>query len=105
MINNYIPSNSIFKQDLMKIYGQDNEKEESSSKGEVGFGDVLKGELNKVNNLQVEADNSIQGFINGEVELQEVMLATQEASLSLNLAIEIRNKLVDAYKEINNMQV
>lgn len=105
MINEFIGANSIFKQDLMKIYGQDKKEEESSSQGEVAFGDVLKTELDKVNNIQVKADESIKGYINGEVQLQDVMLATQEASLSLNLAIEVRNKLVDAYKEINNMQV
>ncbi|MDU1413193.1 MAG: flagellar hook-basal body complex protein FliE [Clostridium sp.] len=105
MINNYIPSTSIFKQDLINIYGGNDEQENSSSSSEVGFGDVLKSELNKVNDTQVKADDSIKGYLNGDLEIQEVMLATQEASLSLNLAIEIRNKLVDAYKELNNMQV
>lgn len=104
MINEFIGVNSIFKQDLMKIYGQDTQEDESSQ-GEVAFGDVLKSELDKVNDLQIKSDESIEGYIKGEVQLQDVMLATQEASLSLNLAIEVRNKLVDAYKEINNMQV
>lgn len=47
-----------------------------------------------------------QDFISGEVEdLHAVMIATEEARLSLDLALQVRNKIVEAYKEINNMQL
>jgi flagellar hook-basal body complex protein FliE len=106
MINSYIPSTTIFQQDLKEIYGlKEKDIEEKDSSNRVGFSDLMKEGLQKVNNLQVEADNNIKGYIEGEKSIHEVMLATEQASMSLELAIQIRNKLVDAYKEFNNMQV
>lgn len=106
MMNNYIPNATFFQNDLREIYGvkQKDNEEESSSNG-TGFAAIIKDELQKVNDLQVEADNNITGYIDGEKSIHEVVLATEEASMSLELAIQIRNKLVDAYKEFNNMQV
>lgn len=106
MMNNYIPNVTVFQNDLRGIYGgKEKDTEENSASKGTGFADVIKGELQKVNNLQVEADNNITGYIAGEKSIHEVVLATEEASMSLELAIQIRNKLVDAYKEFNNMQV
>jgi len=106
MINSYIPSTTIFQQDLKEIYGlKEKDIEDKDSSNRTGFSDVMKEGLQKVNNLQVEADNNIKGYIAGEKSIHEVMLATEQASMSLELAIQIRNKLVDAYKEFNNMQV
>lgn len=106
MINSYIPNTTIFQQDLREIYGvKEKDTEENSSSKGIGFADVMKEELQMVNDLQVNADSNITGYIAGEKSIHEVMLATEEASMSLELAIQIRNKLVDAYKEFNNMQV
>jgi flagellar hook-basal body complex protein FliE len=45
-------------------------------------------------------------FIAGEVDdLHTVMIATEEARLSLELAVQVRNKCIEAYKEISNMQL
>ncbi|MEG2657281.1 MAG: flagellar hook-basal body complex protein FliE [Clostridium sp.] len=108
MINSYMPSTMIFKEDLKEIYGSmrtsDEKKVEQESSG-IGFAAAMKEELQKVNDKQINADNNIKGYINGEKSIHEVMLAREEASLSLELAIQVRNKLVDAYKEFNNMQV
>ena len=42
----------------------------------------------------------------GDVEdLHTVLIASDEASLALELAVQVRNRLVEAYKEINNMQI
>jgi flagellar hook-basal body complex protein FliE len=70
------------------------------------FLDTLKEKLNEVNDKQIEADNLTQKFIKGEEEdIHKVMLSTEEAKLSLELAVQIRNKLVDAYGEFNRMQI
>lgn len=70
------------------------------------FTKLLEDGLNQVNNRQVKADGLTEGFIRGEVEdLHEVLIATEEARLSLELATKVRNKLVEAFKEINNMQI
>ncbi|MCB2288869.1 flagellar hook-basal body complex protein FliE [Clostridium sp. CS001] len=71
-----------------------------------GFLDTLKEKLNEVNDKQIEADNITQKFIKGEEDdIHKVMLSTEEAKLSLELAVQIRNKLVDAYGEFNRMQI
>ncbi|TJX66274.1 flagellar hook-basal body complex protein FliE [Soehngenia saccharolytica] len=72
----------------------------------VDFKDIMNEQLEKLNNKQVEADNYINDLISGEnVDLHQVMIATEEARLSLELAVQIRNKVVEAYKELNNMQL
>jgi flagellar hook-basal body complex protein FliE len=70
------------------------------------FFDTLKQKLDEVNEKQVEAENITEQFIKGEeTDIHEVMLATEEAKLSLELAVQIRNKIVEAYQEINRTQM
>lgn len=62
--------------------------------------------MDKLNNRQIYADKKIQEFISGQSEdLHSVMIATEEARLSLELAVQVRNKCIEAIKEINNMQL
>lgn len=76
-----------------------------SNKG-VSFKDIINNEIEKVNNRQIKADELTQGFISGQVEdLHTVLIATEEARLSLELAVQVRNKCIEAFKEINNMQL
>ena len=76
-----------------------------AASGDPTFADTLKGALNDVSRLQTDAQNTIDAFLTGQpVELHQVMAATEEASLSLELLVEVRNKLADAYRSIMNMQ-
>ena len=69
------------------------------------FADTLKAALGDVSQLQTNAQDAITAFLSGQpVELHQVMAATEEANLSLELLVEIRNKLADAYRSIMNMQ-
>jgi len=69
------------------------------------FGNMLSSEMDKLNNQQVQADNLTEDFAAGNTDdLHKVMIASQEASLSMELAVQIRNKMIDAYKELNSMQ-
>lgn len=70
------------------------------------FADTLKRALNEVTALQEESQDAIGAFLRGEpVELHQVMAATEEAGIALELLIEIRNKLTEAYRTVINMQV
>lgn len=81
-------------------------KQNASSEDEFSFKDMINNEIEKLNNKQIEADEMTQGFISGQVDdLHTVMIATEEARISLELAVQLRNKVVEAYKEINNMQL
>ena len=77
----------------------------SAASGGPSFADTLKEALGDVSRLQTDAQDTINAFLTGQpVELHEVMAATEEASLSLELLVEVRNKLADAYRSIMNMQ-
>ena len=93
--------NSIFNTGLNKV-------EDKSILEQEGFAfkDMLSDALNKVNEQQLKADELTHDFITGNVDdLHTVLIATEEARLSLELAVQVRNKCVEAYKEINNMQL
>lgn len=68
------------------------------------FLDSIKKSLESVRSIQKEADNKIQQAISGsDIEISEVMISTLKAEMSMQLTLQVRNKLVDAYKEITRM--
>ncbi|MGI9213202.1 MAG: flagellar hook-basal body complex protein FliE [Methylococcaceae bacterium] len=71
----------------------------------VDFGSVLKGAIDTVNNHQQYAGQMARAFERGDpdVNLSEVMLAGQKSGLAFQSMLQVRNKLVDAYKEVMNM--
>lgn len=72
----------------------------------LSFAETLKNSLNEVNDLQINSEQMTVDFIRGEdISVHELMLATEEAKLSLQMAVQIRNKLVEAYQEINKLQL
>lgn len=78
----------------------------NNTSDESSFGKILKDSIEKLDIIQKKSDNSINDLINNkDIELHEVMLNMEEAKTSLKLAIEIRNKLLESYSEINKIQV
>lgn len=72
----------------------------------VSFGDTLKQAINSVNEVQQKSDLMTNKLIAGQdVELSDVMITAQKASVTLNTALQIRNKAVEAYQEIMRMSV
>ena len=72
----------------------------------VSFGDTLKQAINSVNEVQQKSDLMTNKRIAGQdVELSDVMITAQKASVTLNTALQIRNKAVEAYQEIMRMSV
>jgi flagellar hook-basal body complex protein FliE len=71
-----------------------------------GFGQALGEAISQLDGLQRQADaQSVQLAAGEPVELHEVMLAQDRASLSMQLAVQVRNKLTEAYQDIMRMQV
>jgi flagellar hook-basal body complex protein FliE len=69
------------------------------------FGDTLKRALGEVSAAQESATDYVGKFMRGEpVELHQVMAATEEAGLSLEMLVELRNKFTEAYRTLVNMQ-
>ncbi len=70
------------------------------------FGETLQRAMTDVNALQTEAGKAVDKMVGGEnVDLHEVMIAVEKAKTSFDLLMEIRNKALDAYREIMRMQV
>jgi flagellar hook-basal body complex protein FliE len=62
--------------------------------------------LDSLNQTQTASDTLIQKLAAGEnVDLHQVMIASEEASLSMQVALAMRDKLVEAYQEVMRMQV
>ncbi|MDI3540546.1 Flagellar hook-basal body complex protein FliE [Koleobacter methoxysyntrophicus] len=88
-------NNTINMKDINK-----NEKEKHS------FRELLVEELQKVNSLQKNSEYLNNKLILGEVEnIHQVMIAAEKADLALQLTLQIRNKILDAYNEIMRMQI
>lgn len=84
----------------------DNTNKNLNESDKVNFTDVLNNAVNKVNDSQVKANNDIEDLIKGDdITMHEVMLSTQEAQISMQLMLEMRNKLYDAYKELSSVQL
>ena len=70
------------------------------------FADILKDSVEKVNLYQGQADVAIKEMIAGRNKnIHETMLTIERADTSLKLMMQVRNKILDAYREIMRMQV
>ncbi|HBT47691.1 MAG TPA: flagellar hook-basal body complex protein FliE [Peptococcaceae bacterium] len=70
------------------------------------FGELLSAKLRELNDSQKQADRLTLQYLAGQVQdLHQVTLALEQASLSLQLAVQVRNKVLEAYQEIFRMQL
>lgn len=68
------------------------------------FSTMLSEALNTVNEAQVASDRQTEKLINGEaINLHDVMIAAEKASVTLQVTLEVRNKVIEAYQEVMRM--
>lgn len=80
--------------------------ENNSADSNISFSDCLKKALDEVNDLQLKASQSAEKLALGdESYLHNTVIAYEKANLALELTIEIRNKIVEAYQEIMRIQM
>lgn len=81
--------------------------EKAQPSPEENFSDLLKNTIEKVNEVQKDSGELSKAFEMGDptVTLAEVMIAKQKAGLAFQSVLQVRNKLVNAYKEIMSMPV
>ena len=79
----------------------------ATAAGGADFGQALKSAIDQVNQAQASAQQMSQEFAagNSNVNLQDVMINLQKASVSFQQMVQVRNKLVTAYQNIMNMPV
>jgi flagellar hook-basal body complex protein FliE len=72
----------------------------------VDFSELLTNALDRVNDDQINSQNMGNAFMLGEIDsLHDVTIAGMKADLSINLAVEVTNKLLSAYNEIMRLQL
>lgn len=71
-----------------------------------GFADSLKSLMNEVSGAEANADKLAASVAAGDVnDLHNAMIAMRRASMAMELTVQIRNRVLDAYQEIMRMQV
>lgn len=77
--------------------------QDESSSG--GFGDVLKNAISQVSDLQGSADQQVGTLLQGgNADMSKVMISVEKADVAFQLMMQVRNKIVAAYQDIEKMQ-
>ncbi len=79
----------------------------STQVGQGGFAGELQASIQRINRLQQASGAKAMAFQAGDpnVELNDVMVDMQKASVAFQMGLQVRNRLVTAYKDVMNMQV
>jgi len=78
----------------------------SASSPGASFGNLLGQMVNEVGAKQAAAGDAVSGVLSGQnVSLHQAMIAMQEANVSFQLMVEVRNKLLESYQELMRMQI
>lgn len=98
-----IPKDSLFNTHPFVVAGQ---REAELKSQTPGFVDLLRQGLQGVNDMQQESQSQIEDLLTGkDVNSAEVMTSMQKADMSFRLLVQVRNKLMKAYEELNAMRV
>jgi flagellar hook-basal body complex protein FliE len=69
------------------------------------FGDVLKSAVNSVDKVNTDATAQVSNLLQGgSGDINSVMIAVEKADVSFQLMMQVRNKIVNAYQDIEKMQ-
>lgn len=103
MIN---PINQLYTQALNQVNNaRPNNLVNSEESNPAAFTNLLKDSLMTLEGKQAESAQAVQSLIDGTADdLHTVMIKTTEAQLSLEVAVQMRNRCLEAYNEIKNMQ-
>lgn len=73
--------------------------------GDTGFSGVLKSALNQVSTMQDNAGNQVNTLMaGGNGDMSKVMVSVEKADVAFQLMMQVRNKIVNAYQDIEKMQ-
>ncbi len=107
MNNTINPDTLLTQMRAMAAQAQGKTNESQGVTGQSDFSDILKQSVEKVNDTQMNASKLADAFQAGDpnVQVSEVMVALQKSNVSFQAMLQVRNKLVNAYQDIMNMQV
>lgn len=86
---------------------QPQQRPQQVESSEAGFSDLLKMAVDKVNEQQMTAKTMSEAYERGDpnVDLPQVMISLQKASVSFEAMTQVRNRLVSAYEDISKMPI
>ena len=109
--DSFLPASMLEQADQIKqaISANDSlQTSQATATGEAGtsFANMLKSLAQDVSVKSAQAGDAVQGVLAGEgVPLHQAVIAAEEASVSFQLMVEVRNKLLESYQELMRMQV
>ncbi len=89
-----------FENNLKPLLGPSSRQNQVQEGQEKSFGETLNSALNEVNALKREADEAVKDLATGGGNIHETMIAMEKASISFQLMMQVRNKVVTAYETI-----
>jgi len=78
--------------------------ENAGQKNQAEFSKVIKEAVSRVDHLGKDADRSVIELLKGNADIHESMIGLQKFDISMRLLLTIRNKAIEAYREIMHMQ-
>ncbi len=106
IINGFDQKQVLFNNKFDVLNNKNGQEVTSNKENNVSFGETLKNCISDVNTKQVQADNYTNDFVKGDdVNIDEVMIKGEEASLALQFLVKTRDNLVESYKELIKMQL
>ncbi|HEX3015699.1 MAG TPA: flagellar hook-basal body complex protein FliE [Desulfobacteria bacterium] len=85
---------------------QGSQSASATQSADSGFNQFLDNAMNRLDGLQKTADSSSQQLATGQIQnIDSVMIALEKANLGFSLAVEVRNKVLDAYNQVMRMQM
>ncbi len=106
-MNNNMDINQVLAQMRVMAAQAQSQADPIQETSQASFADLLKHSVDSVNETQMEAKRLTSALETGadNVDLAQVMIAVQKSSLSFDAMVQVRNKLVDAYKTVMNMPI
>ena len=106
--NSFVPESFLEQADRITQSQSATQSLQTTQTGEAGtsFANMLKSLAQDVSVKSAQAGQAVQGVLAGEgVPLHQAVIAAEEASVSFQLMVEVRNKLLESYQELMRMQV
>ena len=76
------------------------------SSGIDDFANLLSNQVQHVNSMQIDANDMVHSMLTGgEVNEAEALTAVQKADLAFRMLLQVRNKLIEAYREVQQIQI
>jgi len=94
-------------QQLQSVAGAAKGQQVSTSVGQGGFADEPHSSIQRINQLQQQSRANVVAFESGDssLSLNDVMVDMQKSSIAFEMGVQVRNRLVSAYRDVMNMQI